>query len=101
MTSRSIRAQFDSFGHSFDRSTDESTLNMLRRVGIERVPSLRFATEVTGRQLSIPLRHLVNGLVIQVCTYSGLRPATQHRDYQVISAPAFDHTIMYNWFATD
>ena len=46
-----------------DRSNDEATIEMLKQVGRDRIPSLARA-KVLG-------------------TYSGLRPATEHRDYQI------------------
>jgi len=46
-----------------DRSNDEDTIEMLKKVGKERMPCLERA-RVVG-------------------TYSGLRPATEHRDYQI------------------
>ena len=46
-----------------DRSTDAETIKMLREVGERMIPALKDAT-VLG-------------------TYSGLRPASEHRDYQI------------------
>jgi glycerol-3-phosphate dehydrogenase len=51
-----------------DRSTDPGTVGMLRQYGAACVPALAEA-EVVG-------------------TYSGLRPATEHRDYQIAARPA-------------
>ena len=50
-----------------DRSTDADTIAMLREYGAQRVPALKDA-DVVG-------------------TYSGLRPATEHRDYQITARP--------------
>lgn len=50
-----------------DRSTDKATVERLRRHAEKVIPSLRHAT-VLG-------------------TYSGLRPSTQHRDYQIYPLP--------------
>lgn len=46
-----------------DRSTDDKTIDMLRQQGVAMIPSLKEAA-VIG-------------------TYAGLRPATEHRDYQI------------------
>ena len=48
-----------------DRSTDSDTIEYLRQYGERVIPGLR------------------NALVVG--SYSGLRPATEHRDYQIIS----------------
>lgn len=50
-----------------DRSTDIETINMLRSYGERVIPSLKYA-RVVG-------------------TYSGLRPSTQYRDYQIYALP--------------
>ena len=50
-----------------NRSTDAATIARLRAYGAERIPALKDA-DVVG-------------------TYSGLRPATEHRDYQITARP--------------
>lgn len=50
-----------------DRSTDVETVAMLKRWGEKVIPALE-GSEILG-------------------TYSGLRPATEHRDYQIVSHP--------------
>ena len=50
-----------------DRSTDQDTIEMLRKYAEKVIPSLKYA-EIVG-------------------TYSCLRPATQYRDYQIYQIP--------------
>jgi glycerol-3-phosphate dehydrogenase len=51
-----------------DRSTDAKTIESLKAAGTKMIPALKNAT-VLG-------------------TYSGLRPASEHRDYQIYADPA-------------
>ena len=55
-------------GRREDRATDGATISALRAFGERAVPAVRDA-EVVG-------------------TYAGLRPATEHRDYQIVARPA-------------
>jgi glycine/D-amino acid oxidase-like deaminating enzyme len=66
-----------------DRSTDAATVARLREVGERVLPGLRGAA--------------------MLGSYSGLRPATQHRDYQIKAFPAqkwWAHVLLYEYTCT-
>ena len=74
----------DEVDSSSDRSTDHGTVEMLARRGAEVLGLVNEVGESGIRTLQHNGYHIVG-------TYSGIRPATNHRDYQIYAIPK------HNW----